>query len=151
MRLREWAFTVDDSGIEHKVTDIRLYSDDDEKIELEFKPVFMPENGEMNWEDWNCYDSIRVYKTDYEKLLLSSIQSVFPVVDPDPNGWGIQEELDLTSPNFLGKEDWNKTIDVLLNRSKTATDQEKEFYDLFIKYLRNFSEVSDYFCIEGNL
>ena len=83
--------------------------------------------------------------------MLSSIQSVFPVVDPDPNGWGLQEELDLTSPNFLGKEDWNKTIDVLLNRSKTATDQEKGFYDLFIKYLRSFSEVSDYFCIEGNL
>ena len=61
MRLREWTFTIDDSEVEHKVTDILLYSDDDEKIELEFKPVFMPENGEMSWEDWNCFDSIRVY------------------------------------------------------------------------------------------
>ena len=151
MRLREWKFAFDDSGSEHIVTDIRLYSDDGEKIELEFKPVCVPVNGDLQWKDWNCYDSIRVYKTDYDKLLLSSIQSVFPVVDPTPNSWGLQEEFDLTSMNFMGREDWNRIIDVLLNRSNTAADQEKEFYDLFIKYLRNFTEVSDYFCIEGNL
>ncbi|MBO4399828.1 MAG: hypothetical protein J5795_06840 [Lachnospiraceae bacterium] len=151
MRLREWTFVFDDSGSAHKVTDIRLYSDDGEKIELEFKPIFVPENGELQWEDWNCYDSIMIYKTDYDKLLLSSIQSVFPVVDPTPNSWGLQEEFDLTSMNFIGKEDWSRIIDALLNRSNVAADQEKEFYDLFIKHLRSFMEVSEYFCIEGNL
>ena len=138
MRLREWTFTIDDSEVEHKVTDILLYSDDDEKIELEFKPVFMPENGEMSWEDWNCFDSIRVYKTDYEKLLLSSIQSVFPVVDPDPNGWGLQEELDLTSPNFLGKEDWNKTIDLLINAVKRPLIKRKGFMIYSLSTLEAF-------------
>lgn len=151
MRLREWKFAFDDSGSEHIVTDIRLYSDDGEMIELEFKPVCVPVNGDLQWEDWNCYDSIRVYKTDYDKLLLSSIQSVFPVVDPTPNSWGLQEEFDLTSMNFMSRADWSRIIEALLNRSNTATDQEKEFFDLFIKHLRSFMEVSDCFCIEGNL
>lgn len=113
VRYNEWKFDSNNPDVEHKVTDIRLYSDDKEKISIEFKPVsvYAKENGNMSWEDWNCYDSICIYKTDYERLLLSAIEELFPVTDPDPNGWGVQEYFDLTSMNFFGKDDWQRLID----------------------------------------
>ncbi|MBR5372132.1 MAG: hypothetical protein IK130_07945 [Oscillospiraceae bacterium] len=85
------------------MTDIRLHSDDAEKITIELKPVsvYPPENETMAWEDWNRYNSICIYKTDYEKLLLPSIETLFPVMDPDPNGFGVQETFDRTSVNFF--------------------------------------------------
>lgn len=89
MRTREWEFISEDRSVKHKVKDILLYSDEREKIVLEFKPVRFPEDGNIMWEDWNNYDSIQVFKTDYERLLLNPIRSIFPVNDPDPNGWGM--------------------------------------------------------------
>lgn len=153
LRSKEWTFSSDDSNITHKVTDIRLYSDDHELINLEFKPVYMypPENGTMAWEDWNHYDSICVYKTDYEKFLVPSISSLFPVADPDPNGFGIQEYFDLTSMNFFGKEDFRRLILDLTECMEKADEPDKSFYRSVIGFLEDFMTVSDWFCIEGNL
>lgn len=151
MRTREWEFISEDRSVKHKVKDILLYSDEREKIVLEFKPVRFPEDGNIMWEDWNNYDSIQVFKTDYERLLLNPIRSIFPVNDPDPNGWGMQECFDLTSMNFFGKDDWIKLIDVIKITSESVDDCEKEFYDIVVEYLTDIMEVSDYFCIEGNL
>ncbi|SHM38806.1 hypothetical protein [Ruminococcus flavefaciens] len=153
LRFKEWTFSSNDSDIKHKVTDIRLYSDDNEKIEIEFKPVriYSQTDSTMQWEDWNFYDSIYIYKTDYEKLILSSIRPLFPVTDPDPNGFGVQECFDLTSINFFGKDDWKKLIDNLAECIETSAEEEKEFYNAVIKYLTYFMEQSDWFCIEGNL
>lgn len=151
LRFNEWTFSSCDSDVEHKVIDILLYSDDKEKIKIEFKPVYFPGNDAMSWEDWNCYDSICIYKTDYEKLLLTAIRSLFPVMDPDPNGWGVQEYFDLTSLNFFGKDDWQRLIDNLTECIETAEESEKEFYNVVLKYLKDFMAISDCFCIEGNL
>lgn len=57
----------------------------DELIYYEFKPVRIPETG-MIYEDWNCCDSFKIYVTDFDALLFKTIDSVFPVNDPDPNG-----------------------------------------------------------------
>ena len=35
--------------------------------------------------------------------------------------------------------------------SESVDDCEKEFYDIVVEYLTDIMEVSDYFCIEGNL
>lgn len=153
VRYNEWKFDPKDSDVEHKVTDIRLYSDDKEKINIEVKPVsvYPKENRNMAWEDWNRYDSICIYKTDYERLLLSVIKELFPVTDPDPNGWGVQEYFDLTSMNFFGKDDWQRLIDNLNVLMEKADETEKEFYQVIVKYLNDFMDISDWFCIEGNL
>lgn len=153
LRYKEWTFSSSDSNINHKVTDIRLYSGDDELIKLELKPVLMcsPECDSLPWENWNHYDSICIYKTDYEKLLLPSITSLFPVTDPDPNGFGIQEEFDLTSINFFGKEDFGKLIVNLTECMEKADEPEKSFYSSVIGFLKEFMAVSDWFCVEGNL
>ena len=151
LRFNEWTFSSPDSDVRHKITDIRLYSDDREKIEIELKPVRLPESGRMAWEDWNCFDSICVYKTDYERLLLSAIEALFPVTDPDPDGWGVQEYFDLTSMNFFGKADWLRLTDSLTACAEKATGEEKEFYRAVLGYLKEFMTVSEWFCIEDNL
>ena len=153
LKYNEWIFSSCDSNIEHTVTDIRLYSDDKEKIEIELKPVsvYPTDNYTMSWEDWNCYDSIRIYKTDYEILLLPAIKALFPVIDPDPNGWGVQESFDLTSMNFFGKVDWQRLINNLTVCMEVAEETKKEFYYVVIQYLEDFMTISDWFCIEGNL
>ncbi|MDE7363571.1 MAG: hypothetical protein K2N27_01585 [Ruminococcus sp.] len=153
LRYNEWTLSSCDSNIDHKVTDIRLYSDDNELVKIELKPVYMypPENGTMLWEDWNHYDSICIYKTDYEKLLLPAISSLFPVTDPDPNGFGIQESFDLTSFNFFGKEDWQRLIVKLTECMKMVDETEISFYRSVLGFLKDFMVISDWFCIEGNL
>ena len=153
LRCNEWTFIPQDSSVEHRVTDIRLYSGDKELINLEFKPVHMypPENGKMHWEDWNYYGSIYIYKSDYEKLLLPAILPLFPVEDPDLNGFGTQEYFDLTSFNFFGKKDWQRLIANLTEYMEMADEAENEFYRCVISFLTDFMAVSDWFCIEGNL
>ena len=153
MKYNEWTFSSCDSDVKHKVADIRLYSDDMEKIEIELKPVYTDPsgNGVMTWEDWNHYDIIRIYKTDYERLMLSAINSLFPVKDPDPNGFGIQESFDLTSVNFFGKDDWQRLIANLTDCMKKADKDEYEFYHVVLEFLNDSLTVSEWFCIEGNL
>ena len=153
LRYHEWVFAPCDSDIRHKVTDIRLYSDDSEKIEIELKPVRMypPENGTLSWEDWNYYDSICIYQTDYKKLLLPAICALFPATDPDPNGWGVQEAFDLTSMNFFGKDDWQKLIDSLTQCMEASGENERKFYHAVTQFLTGFMAQSEWFCIEGNL
>ena len=45
MKYNEWTFSSCDSDVKHKVADIRLYSDDMEKIEIELKPVYTDSSG----------------------------------------------------------------------------------------------------------
>ncbi len=153
LKYRKWTFSSCDSNVNHEVTDIRFYSDENEKINIELKPVFIypSGNGTMSWEDWNYYDSICIYKTDYEKLLLPAISSLFPVTDPDPNGFGIQKFFDLTSINFFGKDDWQRLIDKLTECMKMVNKTETEFYHVVLGFLNDFMTISDWFCIEGNL
>ena len=80
LRYHEWIFHSDDLNTEHKVTDILLYADETELVRIELKPVFMYplENGTMSWADWNHYDSICIFKTDYEKLCCLRSPHCFP-------------------------------------------------------------------------
>lgn len=155
LRWKEWEFksaTLKGGRVlRHKVTELRLYSEDREKIELEFKPVNLPENGDIQWEDWNCYDSLRIFITDYERLLIPLIDKLFPVTDPDPMGWGVQERFDATDLNWFGSEDRQKLISLIEERAQEVNADEKEFYAEVLKFLRGYTEISEYFCIEGNL
>ena len=151
LRYREWTFKWTDPPVEHKVTDIHLYSDNEEKIMLEFKPVLVHPGDEVMLGDWDYYDSFRVYQTDYDKLLTAAIASLFPVMDPDPHGWGLQEYFDPCSDNWFGTEDWQRLIDKLTECFDNAAEPEKEFYYAVLLRMRRFAEMSTMFCIEGNL
>ena len=134
----------------HKATDVRMFSPDSEKIFLEFKPVRFTPGKEMQWEDWNCFDSLFVYRTDYERFLTPALEEMFPIEDPDPLGWGTQECFDAMGPNFIGREDWIRFIHALEAKYGTLRNDEKMFMDKVIPILRSFLDISDCFCVDGN-
>ena len=136
--------------ITHKATDVRMYSADSEKVFLEFKPARMPDSGEMQWEDWNCYDSVFVYKADYERLLVPTLEKLFPLEDPDPNGWGTQEYFDVCSLNWLGADKWKEFIAQLEQLRQALTEEEQMFMDTLLPMFRGFLSLSEIICIEGN-
>ena len=135
--------------VTHQATDVRLYSADSERVFFEFKPARMPESGDMQWEDWNCYDSVFVYKADYEKLLVPTLSKLFPLDDPDPNGWGTQEYFDVCSLNWLGAEAWNEFISQL-EKLGGLTKEEQMFIETLLPMFKGFAEISGIICIEGN-
>ncbi|MBQ2581129.1 MAG: hypothetical protein II574_05825 [Ruminococcus sp.] len=135
----------------HKATDVRLYSADSEKIFLEFKPVREQNGKELQWVDWNCYDSVFVYQTDYNKLLVPALEKLFPLQDPDPLGWGMQDCFDATSMNWLGADKWNEYISALEQSRETLNKEEQMFIDTLLPMFRSFTEKSGIICVEGNL
>jgi hypothetical protein len=146
LRFKEWMNHPGDTA-RYKVVDILLNADDEEKIYLEFQPMHFPPDPEIP----DCYDSFRVYKTDYDKLLVEPIASVFPVMDPNPRGWGLQEYFDICAPNFFGREDWIRAIEAITKCAENASEPEKEFYSEIITRMRGFLDVNDMYCIDGNL
>ena len=62
LRYREWTLKWTDPPVEHKVTDIRLFSGNEEKIMLEFKPVLVRPGDEVLVGDWDYYDSFMIYQ-----------------------------------------------------------------------------------------
>ena len=153
MKLRKHTFTRpgNEDSREHLVTEIRLYSLDEEMIYLEFCPVHVSENWDIQFVDWNTYDSLLIFRTDYEKLLIPALDELFPVYDPAPDGWGLQEEFDRMGPNFIGAEDWRRLMGLLEKRREISQDPEKQFYDEVLSYFEWAEKVSGYFCIDGNL
>ena len=137
-------------SVTHNATDVRLYSADSEKIFLEFKPARMPDDGNMQWEDWNCYDSVFVYKTDYDRLLVPTLKKLFPLEDPDPNGWGKQEYFDVCSPNWLGADSWKEFITLLEQLIPALTAEEQMFIRTLLPMFKGFLDISSIICVEGN-
>lgn len=137
-------------SVTHNATDVRLYSADSEKIFLEFKPARMPDDGNMQWEDWNCYDSVFVYKTDYDRLLVPTLKKLFPLEDPDPNGFGTQEYFDVCFENWFGADSWKEFITLLEQLIPALTAEEQMFIRTLLPMFKGFLDISSIICVEGN-
>jgi len=131
------------------ITKLYLYADKKEMIFFEIAPVRVPENGDIMWEDWNFYDSMRVFQTDYDKLIVPYLKRIFPVTDPDDGE--IQEYLDVCSLNWLGSSDCERLIDIIRSEMGNSTDDEKAFLNEFIRFLQHCMTISNIILIEGNL
>ena len=132
----------------HDVTVLRLYSPEDEKVMIEICPAYYTEDGNVFWDR---YDSLRVYHTDSVRLLYPVFDRLFPVTDPDPNGWGVQDSFDPTAPNWLGREDMLKLAALIKERCSSADTAEKEFYGEVLGFIEDSAYISEIFCIYGNL
>ncbi|MDO4943736.1 MAG: hypothetical protein Q4E74_00890 [Ruminococcus sp.] len=131
------------------ITQLHLYSDKKEKIFLEVIPVRVPENGDIMWEDWNFYDSLMIFQTDYNKLIVPYLNAIFPVKDPDDGE--IQEYFDVCSLNWLGTADCERLIDIIKSDMEKYADDEKAFLNEFIRFLQHCLTISNIVLIEGNL
>lgn len=131
-----------------KVGILRLYSSDDELVNIELCPAFMTEDGNIFWDR---YDSLRIYRADYEHFMIPVFEEIFPVTDPDPKGWGIQENFDAAGENWLCAEEWLRLKDMLAENSRISSPEEQGFYDEVLRYFAWAENKSGLFCISGNL
>lgn len=131
------------------ITEMRLYSENNEKIFLEFAPVRIPKSGDIMWEDWNYYNSLRIFKTDYEMLFVPFAEKIFPVKDPDTDE--LQTYLDLCSPNWIGKSDIERLIKIIDESSKDKKSEERQFLKIITEYLQDCIKISNMVLIDGNL
>jgi hypothetical protein len=129
----------------------RCYSKADERVCLEFYPC-KNIGKNISWEEWHRKIPLTVYSTDYCKLLLEYICSVYPVKDPTNDE--VIESFDVCFDNWIGKEDWKKIIvgiKVKINRNNNRPSKtEKEFYENFIEWIEKELEWADMIVVEGN-
>ena len=133
-----------------KYKNLRCYSGAKEKIRLDFLPCKdIPAN--WKWEDWHsCEESLTVYATDYENLLLRYLKTVFPIADPT-NG-KIQESIDLCSFNFISRDAWKAIIESIKNDMITiANSNEENFYKEFADWIEQQLTWADIIVVDGNL
>ncbi|WP_295153507.1 hypothetical protein [uncultured Ruminococcus sp.] len=133
----------------YNVTEMRLYSADNEKIELEFKPMYIPEDRAVDWDDFNRYDSMMIFQTDYERLLSPLIDSLYPLTAPDTGE--VENALDYCFENFIGSDDRTQLLVLIEEKAHTCADEEREFYNELLLFLKEAEKKSPYLCIEGNL
>lgn len=142
--------TVSKRGSENtcSVTKIRLYSADEELVNIEFCPALYTDDGNVFWDR---YDILRIYRSDYEHFFTPVFKEIFPVCDPDPNGWGLQENFDPCSPNWFGRDDWLKIAKLLRERFCYAEEDERSFCETAAIFIERTADITEIFCIEGNL
>ncbi|MDE7281835.1 MAG: hypothetical protein K2N36_08880, partial [Ruminiclostridium sp.] len=100
-------------------------------------------------EDWNYYNSLRIFKTDYEMLFAPLAERIFPVIDPDSGEF--QAHLDVCSLNWIGKADTERLIGIISAAAGDKIAEERQFLEKITEYLRHCINVSDLILIEGNL
>ena len=129
---------------------LRCYSGMKEKIRLDFLPC-KDVPADWKWEHWHsCEESLMVYATDYENLLLRYLKAVFPVIDPTSGE--IQESIDLCSYNFIGKDVWETIIENIKNDLRTILDcNEENFYKEFTDWVEQQLTWADIIVVDGNL
>ena len=136
---------------EHKITELRLYSNNAETFYFEFRPVYVSENVDIKSKDFDTYDSLRIYCVDWEKLVSPLIEALYPLKCCDPYFGRVQKEFDLTGENYLCAEDMRRLKDMLEENSRNASPEEQGFYDEVLKYAAWAETVSGLFCITCNM
>ena len=129
---------------------LRCYSGLKEKICLYFLPCKdVPRD--WKWEDWHsCEESLMVFATDYENLLLRYLKPVFPVIGPTSGE--IQESIDLCSFNFIGKDVWENIIkNIKSDLASVSNNNEKNFYEEFVNWIEEQLAWADIIVVDGNL
>jgi hypothetical protein len=140
---------VSEDGIERRIMKLRLYSSDDELVNIELTPAFVTEDGNIFWDR---YEALRVYRTDYEKFFIPIFEEIFPVNDPDPaDSWGVQDKFDRCSPNWFSREDWLKIAELLRERCEDMSGEERDFCLEAAGFIERTADISAIFCIDGNL
>lgn len=128
---------------------LKCYSKADEKILLVFWPCNQDQDHDISWEAWHqCEDPLRVYETDYSRLLLDHLCRAFPLENSITGEE--QESFDVCWDNWICREAWTKIMDSI--RSEPASNEaEQRFYDLFLKWTQD--QLIDYsmIVVEGNL
>ena len=129
----------------------RLYAPKSEKICLTFNPLKMSQKTDWNpqWEEWHCYrNPLVIYRQDYEKLLLSYFERLYPTKDAFSGE--TEPHFDVCFDNWVGKEDWEKFISGIEGEFNTFAEEEKTFYEELINWIKMALEYTSIIVVEGN-
>lgn len=138
---------------ERKPAVLRLYDNSPENSPcLTFNPLKISDA--LDWnpmpDEWNCCsEPLIVYFEDYKRLLKSYFALMFPTKDafdgtPEP----VFDELYW---NWLGIEDWNKALLAIRHDLPGFSDDERAFYEKFLRWFENAMELSNIIIAESNL
>ena len=130
--------------------ELRLNAPKSEKILLDFNPLRISDDYDWDpkWEEWHCYyRPLRIYKQDYE-LLLDYFYKVFPTrytPEGKPN-----PIFDVCFSNWIEKADWEKLISEIEQDLDSYIDDEKRFFEDFIKWVKEALKHTLVIVVEGN-
>ena len=130
--------------------ELRLYSEPREKIYYDFQPVkkhFVPD-WNPQWEEWHSYPNpLRIYLTDFERLLRKYVLLLFP--SQDACDGSLQQNFDPCFDNWLSVSEFHKLMDAV--RKDTIPPEQNAFYQAFLQWLEQAVSESDIIVIESNL
>ncbi len=130
--------------------ELRVYAGRSEKICYDFQPIKRNPATDWNpaWEDWHSYpEPLRIYLTDFEKLLRNYILPLFPTADAFDGS--LQTAFDPCFDNWLSVSDYQKLIAAI--ETDTIPPEHTLFYEQFIAWLKHALQQADIIIIESNL
>lgn len=142
-----------DSGEKQTYKVLRLYELSDGNLPaLTFNPLKISDVPDWNPmpEEWSCCsEPLVIYFEDYRRLLKSYFALMFPTKDafdgtPEP----VFDELYW---NWLGADDWNKALSAIRRDLPTFSDEERGFYETFLKWFDEALALSSIIICESNL
>ncbi|MCI8653355.1 MAG: BdrN protein [Angelakisella sp.] len=142
----------EDCGAEQLPFALKLYSPPEERVRLVFQPLRPSHSPEQDprWEDWHSYLlPLKVGFRDYQVMLQEYFLVMYPTKDAIS---GTPETVfDPCSPNWLGRADWEKLMELLKRDLGRVTRKRRRFYDTFLRWLEGALQHTDIIVVEGNL
>lgn len=123
------------------------YSSASEKICLTFYPCLNKGAGTSYDEAYSFLEPLKIYQTDYDRLIIPYLQRIFPI--KDPTNQSIQDEFDYFFDNWIAKEDFFRFI-ALLEEREPVTPAESQFYSIFIGWVQKELSWAEMIMVEGN-
>ena len=133
-----------------KFIELRVYADKKEKICYDFQPIRRDSAPDWNpqWEEWHSYaEPLRIYQTDFDRLVKKYIISLFPCADAFDGT--LQEEFDFCFDNWLSASEYRKLITAI--EADTIPPEHRRFYEQFLSWLKEALKQTDMIVIESNL
>ena len=142
---------LENSGEGQRPFSLRLYSPREERVRLLFQPL-RPSgcpDWDPQWEDWHSYlFPLAVGYRDYEALLKEYFLVMYPTKDPVDGS--PETAFDPCSPNWLGRENWEKLAAILHRDLERVPRKRRNFYDAFLRWLEAALQHTDIIVTEGN-
>lgn len=138
---------------ERRSLELRLYYTSEGNAPcLTFDPLKISDAPDWNPmpEDWSCCsEPLVIYFEDYRRLLKNYFALMFPTKDafdgtPEP----VFDELYW---NWLGAEDWDKALLAIRRDLPTFSNEERGFYEAFLKWFDEALALSRIIICESNL
>ena len=134
---------------QHKI--LKLYSNVKEPF-YSFEPVDMKyaPDWDMYYEQWHQYETpLHIYFTDFIKLLERYADLMLPVEDA-------VEHIEIRfivsdGDTWLLAKDYRKMIEGIKNDLSSFSEDERQFYLEFIKWLEEALQYTELICIESSI